>query len=181
MEQLIASRYAAALFNLAIEKNCIDEFENQVQAMYGIFNSEMEFVKILQSPQILADEKVKLVEEVFSSKISADLMGLLVLIIQKGRQGYILEILHGFLDQVKEYKGIVSATVISAVPLSKEQINQITQKLIAGLKKKVEIQLQIDPSIIGGLKIRVGDQILDSSIEGKLHSLKAELNDLQLV
>lgn len=181
MAQLIAKRYALALFDLAIEKNCINDFENQVQTMYRILNSEEEFMKVLQHPQVLRDEKIKLIQGIFSSKIADELIGLLILVIQKNRQDHILDILNVFLDQVKAYKGIVSATVISAVPLSKEQINQITQKLIAGLKKKVEIQLQIDPSIIGGLKIRVGDQILDSSIEGKLHSLKAELNDLQLV
>jgi F-type H+-transporting ATPase subunit delta len=181
MGQLISKRYAKALFDIAIEKNTIDEFEHQVHTVYQILCSEKEFMKILLHPQVLIEEKIKLLEEIFSSKIANELMGLLVLVIQKNRQDYILEILSTFLDEVKEYKGIVTATVISAVPLTKQQVNQITQKLITNLKKQIQIETQVDPSIIGGLKIRVGDRILDASIEGKLHSLKNQLYDLQLV
>lgn len=181
MAQLIAKRYAKALFDIALENHRIDEFEHQVHMVYQILDSEKEFMKILQHPQILMDEKIKMLEEIFSSKVSNELMGLLVLVIQKNRQDYILEILNTFLEEVKSYKGIVTATVVSAVPLTTEQINKITQKLISSLNKQIQIETQVDPSIIGGLKIRVGDRILDASIEGKLHSLKSQLYDLQLV
>ena len=108
-------------------------------------------------------------------------MGLLVLIIRKNREEYILDILNSFLNRIKEYKGIVTATVITAVALSNEQINLIKAKLTNSLKKQVQIETQIDQSIIGGLIIRVGDSILDASIGGKLQSLKASLYDSQLV
>ena len=74
----------------------------------------------------------------------------------------------------------MTATVVSAVPLTTEQINKITQKLISSLNKQIQIETQIDPSIIGGLKIRVGDRILDASIEESFIP-KSQLYDLQLV
>ncbi|HOA81343.1 MAG TPA: F0F1 ATP synthase subunit delta [Defluviitaleaceae bacterium] len=181
MEQLISSRYAKALFDLAVESNKINEFENQVHNLYEILNSEKDFMQILQHPQIVADEKIELLKKVFESKVSDEIMGLLVLIIRKNREEYILDILNSFLNRIKEYKGIVTATVITAVALSNEQINLIKAKLTNSLKKQVQIETQIDQSIIGGLIIRVGDSILDASIGGKLQSLKASLYDSQLV
>lgn len=181
MAQLISSRYAKALFDLAIESNKIDEFENQVRIVYEILKTEKEFMQILQHPQIEVDEKIKILQKAFKSNILNEIMGLLTLIIQKNRQEHLLEVLNIFLDEVKKYKGIVTATVISAVPLNNEQINMIKVKLISNLKKQIQIETQVDPSIIGGLKIRVGDSILDASIEGKLHSLKTSLYDSQLV
>ncbi len=181
MEQLISSRYAKALFDLAVESNKINEFENQVHNLYEILNSEKDFMQILHHPQIVADEKIELLKKVFESKVSDEIMGLLVLIIRKNREEYILDILNSFLNRIKEYKGIVTATVITAVALSNEQINLIKAKLTNSLKKQVQIETQIDQSIIGGLIIRVGDSILDASIGGKLQSLKASLYDSQLV
>lgn len=180
MAQLISNRYSKALFDLAKESNKLDEFENQVRTIYEVLNSEREFMQILEHPHILADEKVSLLQKVFSSKILDEIMGLLVLVMQKNRQEYLLEILNTFLENVKEYKGIVTATVISAVPLNREQVDQIKQKLENNLQKQIQIKTQVDQSLIGGLKVRVGDRVLDSSIEGKLHSLKTSLYDLQL-
>ncbi|NLK21820.1 MAG: F0F1 ATP synthase subunit delta [Epulopiscium sp.] len=181
MAQLISKRYSKALFDLAIEKNAVDEFENQIHNLYQILNSEKEFMQVLQHPHILNEEKIRLVKEVFLSKISDEIMGLLILIIRKNRQEHLLEILNAFLENIKEHKGIVTAVVFSAIPLDNEQINKIKQKLVMGLKKQVQIETIVDSSLIGGLKIRVGDRVLDVSIEGKLHSLKASLYDLQLV
>ncbi|WP_058486017.1 F0F1 ATP synthase subunit delta [Defluviitalea phaphyphila] len=181
MEQLIAKRYSKALFDLAIERDTLDEFENQVEIVYQILTNNKEYIQILQNPRVLMEEKIKLIKEAFSSKVLDEIMGLLILVVKKNREEYLLDILNTFLEEVKKYKGIVKAVVISAVPLNSEQISRIREKLTYSLKKNIQIDTQIDPSIIGGLKIRVGDRILDSSIKGKLDSLKTRLYDLQLV
>ncbi|WP_341875799.1 F0F1 ATP synthase subunit delta [Defluviitalea saccharophila] len=181
MAQLISKRYAKALFDIAIETNTMDELESQVQMIHQVLESEEEFMQILQHPHILREEKMQLLKDVFSSIVSNELMGLLTLVVQKGRQEHLLEILSTFLDEVKTYKGIVTAVVISAVPLKEEQIEKIKQTLTSRIKKQIQIETQVDPSIIGGLKIRVGDRILDASIYGQLQGLKTSLYDMQLV
>lgn len=181
MAQLISKRYATALFDIAVENNSIDELENQVRVLHEVLDSEEQFMQILHHPHILGDEKIQLLKDVFSSQISNELMGLLVLVVQKGRQEYILEILSTFLDEVKKHKDIVTAVVVSAVPLKDEQIDKIKQNLTNSVKKQIQIETQVDSSIIGGLKIRVGDRILDASVQGKLQGLKTRLYDMQLV
>jgi F-type H+-transporting ATPase subunit delta len=181
MAQLISKRYAKALFDLAIETNKIDELESQSRVIREILESEKEFMQILQHPQISKEEKIQLIKDTFSSKVSDELLGLLILVVQKGRQEYLLEILNTFLDEVKEHKGIVTAVVVSAVPLKNEQLEKIKLNLTSSVKKQIQIETQVDPSIIGGLKIRVGDRVLDASISGQLQGLKASLYDMQLV
>ncbi|HHW68352.1 MAG: F-type H+-transporting ATPase subunit delta [Epulopiscium sp.] len=181
MAQLISKRYAKALFDLAIETNKIDELESQSRVTREILESEKEFMQILQHPQISKEEKIQLIKDTFSSKVSDELLGLLILVVQKGRQEYLLEILNTFLDEVKEHKGIVTAVVVSAVPLKNEQLEKIKLNLTSSVKKQIQIETQVDPSIIGGLKIRVGDRVLDASISGQLQGLKASLYDMQLV
>lgn len=181
MGQLISDRYAKALFDLAVESNKIDEFESQVGSLYTILKTEKDFTELLQHPQIIAEEKIELLQKVFEAKVSSEIMGLLVLIIRKNREEYLLDVLNAFLDKVKEYKGIVTATVISAVALDNEQISQIKMLLTKRLKKQIQIETQVVHSIIGGLIIRVGDSILDASIGGRLQALKASLYDSQLV
>lgn len=180
MAQLIAKRYATALFETALEKNQLPTFEKEAEDLLLIWRAEHEAMAFLQHPQILIEEKIRVLETVFSAKISRELLGLLVLIIQKGRQQYIFSIFEAFLEMVKKHKGIVTAVVSSAVPLRAEQITQIQNKLVSKFNKQVEIQVEIDPSLIGGMRIRVGDHVIDGSIHGKMENLKKQLMNLQL-
>ena len=107
--------------------------------------------------------------------------GLLHVVVEKGRQEGIHEILGYFITRVKEYKKIGIAHVTSAVPLTKDQKSQIEQKLLATTPYvQFEMNYAVDESLIGGVVIRIGDRVVDGSVKNRLYELKKDLNKIQL-
>lgn len=173
-------RYATALFDIAKEKEAIEDFEKQAEMICEIVKQEPELIQLLEHPQILQDEKIALIEKVFMGRVYEELVGLLVLIIRKNRQTLMVEILEKFLGLAREARGQVKATVTSAIPLTQEQLAQIKANLETSMSKTIELETVIDKSIIGGLILHVGDKVVDGSIKGKLNGLKSQLNNLRL-
>ena len=129
----------------------------------------------------MKEEKLQVVAEVFKGRISDELTGFISLIVTKDRYSSIREILNYFLDQVKSLKGIGVAYVPSAVPLREEQCKSIEEKMLetAGFKT-MEMHYLVDEKLIGGLVIRIGDRVVDSSIATKLGTLEKQLLKIQL-
>lgn len=180
MAQLVTKRYATALFDIANEQGAMKSFEDQVSIMKDALEKEGEFFTILSHPSILQAEKIQMVETVFKGKVSEELVGLLVLSIKKGRQDLILDIFETFLIMAKEDRGVISATVTSAIPLKEEQLAQIKANIEKNTGKQIELETKIDQTLIGGMIIRVGDKVVDGSIRGKIQGLKVQLNNLRL-
>ena len=172
--------YATALFDLAKEQNKVKEFQEQVSVVIEIIEENIQFMELLMHPKIMMDEKIQLVHTVFSGKVAEEITGILTIIVKKGRQNVLLDILKLFLEMVNEYGGVVKATITSAVELNNEQLAQIKGKIEQSTHKNVEIHTQINKDLIGGMIIRVGDNVVDASISGKLKTLKEELTNLRL-
>lgn len=180
MAELVTKRYATALFDIAKEKEAIEDFEKQVQMILSTIQEEPEFVQLLEHPHILQEEKIKVVETIFMGRVYEELVGLLVLILRKNRQMLMLDILNKFLRLVEAYRGQVKVTVTSAIPLSEQQLAQIKTNLEKNTEQTIELETMIDESIIGGLIVHIGDKVVDGSIKGKLNGLKSQLNSLRL-
>ncbi len=137
-------------------------------------------MELLLHPKITQDEKIELISTVFEDKVVDEVTGILTIIVQKGRQNGLIDILKEFLEMVSEYHGIVKATVTSAVELNQKQLTQIKQKIQSTTDKNVELEAVVDNSLIGGMVIRVGDNVVDASIAGRLQELKEGLTSLRL-
>lgn len=176
MEKLIAKPYGEALFDLGLEKNALDSMEAEIKTIKEAFLENADFYKFLNHPKITKEEKVAFVEKVLKGRASDDVTGLLVIIVQKGRYNEIDEIFDYFLAKVREYKNIGIASVTSAVPMNEEQRQKLENKLLATTKyEHFDINYSVDSTLIGGLIIRIGDRIVDSSIRTKLRTLSKEL------
>lgn len=180
MAQLVTKRYATALFDIASEQGAMKNFEDQVSTMKEVLEKETDFFTVLSHPSILQAEKIQMVETIFKGKVSEELVGLLVLIIKKGRQDLILNIFEAFLTMAKADRGVISATVTSAMPLKEEQLAQIKANIESNTGKEVELEVTVDQTLIGGMIIKVGDKVVDGSIRGKIQGLKVQLNNLRL-
>ena len=109
------------------------------------------------------------------------MLGFLVIVIEKGRQNDILPICDYFIDRVKEYKKIGVVKVTSAVLLSEEQKQRVEKRLLETTQYvDLEITYAVDESLLGGLVIRIGDRVVDSSIRTRLEEVKRDLMKLQL-
>jgi F-type H+-transporting ATPase subunit delta len=171
MEELVVKRYGQALFEIVKESDDFDTYEEQIRQMHTILKQEPEFIDVLCHPKVSSDEKIQLIERVFGEKVQQDLVGFLVLAVNKSRQNNILDILSYTIDTMDEYKGYVKAYVTSAVELTDQNKQDITKKLEEQTKMKVNLVTQLDHTIIGGIQIRIKDRIVDNSIKTSLHRM----------
>lgn len=180
MAKLICRRYADALFELALERNQIDLFDEEVKMIYGSITKDKEFCGILNHPQITGEEKMSMLENIFKGKVSDDILGLFHLVLRKNREAELIGILSVFTEKVRVYKRITTAYVASAKPLSDNQLNEIKLKLSQNLNKQVIIETSIEPELIGGVRILVDGHVIDGTIKKQINELKKQLVNIQL-
>ena len=179
MAKLVSKVYGDALFEAAMERDMLSPVYEEVQSLQTILMENADLVQFLNHPQIIKEEKLKVVENIFKGRVSDDLMGFLETVIEKGRQKELPKILDYFVNRVKEYKKIV--TVTSAVELSAEQKAHTEAKLLETTAfVSLEVTYSVDPAILGGLVIRIGDRVVDSSIRTRLGEIRRDLMKLQL-
>ena len=111
MAKLVSKTYGDALFEVALESGRMDEFRDEAVAVKAALNENPELFKLMSHPKIVKEEKVKIVEDIFAEKISAEFVGLLRLIVEKGHFAKVDTVLDYFIDCVKEYKNIGTAYV----------------------------------------------------------------------
>ena len=180
MAKLVVKRYATALFDLAASEGAMAKYEEEVKVIVKALHDEPDFMAVLQDHKVTREEKISIVENIFTDKVSTPIVGLLVLLVNKGRQAEILNVLEAFLDMVKAESGIIKAVVTSAIPLKEAQLEALREKLEASTKSKIELETIVDSSIIAGLVVRVGDKVVDASYKGEMQTLKKQLSKLKL-
>ena len=180
MAQLAAGRYANALFDLALETSKIDVFDEEVKLVLDTMKSDKEFLTVLDHPQISGGKKLSILEKAFKGKISDEILGLFSVIFRKNREAQLIDALEIFVRKVKEHKGIETAFVTSAKPLSEEQAESIKEKLSKNLNKQIFIQADVDESLLGGVRIKVAGHIIDGSVKKQLDDLKKQLLNIHL-
>lgn len=181
MAKLISKTYGDALFELAVEEGKIDVLLEETEQLQKILAENADFGRLMNHPKIIKEEKIEVAKSVFEGRISEELLGFLTIIISKDRYREIDGILKYFVARVKEYKGIGIATVTTAVPLKSNQCRDVEQKLLDTTQyKSMEISYSVDASLIGGMVIRIGDRVVDSSIRTKLNELQKDLLKVQI-
>ncbi len=181
MAKLISKTYGEAIFELAVSENKVDSFTEEIEMIMKVLEENPRFSEILNHPKIIKEEKLQVIETVFKGRVSDELTGFISIIVSKGRYEQIREILQYFLDEVKRLKGIGVAYVTSPLPLREEQKKQIEGKLLSTTGfKEMEMHYKEEEALIGGLVIRIGDKVVDSSIRTKLSTLERQLLKIQL-
>lgn len=176
MAKLVSKTYGEALFELAVEEGKEDEFLAEIVALREILNANPDFGKLMNHPKILKEEKLEVLSQVFKGRISDELRGFLHLIVSKDRYGEIEDILDYFVDEVKRLKGIGIAYVTTAIQLTEAKKKEIESKLLSTTSfQKMEMHFSVDESLIGGMVIRIGDRVVDSSIQTSLLEMRRQL------
>lgn len=179
MAKLVSKTYGDALFAVAMEEDRLDEFFEAALSMTEILRTNEEFSKLMSHPKIIKEDKVSIVEETFGTRLPKEMTGLMTLMVEKGRADELLAVFDYFVDLVKEEKKIGQAHVTTAVELSAPQKEKIEKKLLDTTKYETfEMSYQVDEALIGGMVIRIGDRVVDSSIKTKLYDLSRELRKI---
>ena len=169
-----AGRYAKALLELALDQQKIEVIENNMQQIITVANEAHDFQVFLSSPLIKVDKKLEVIKSIFGN-FDALSISFLEMVATNRREALITEIAGAFLAQLKEHRGIVPVTIISAKTLDAQTKAQITSKISASIKGTLEITENVDESLIGGFIVRMGDHQIDASFTNKFNRLKQEL------
>ena len=176
MAKLVSNTYGQALFELAVEEGKEELFLEEVGTLKEILSENPDFNRLMNHPKILKEEKLAVLGQVFQGRISDELAGFLHLIVNKDRYGDIDAILDYYIDEVKKLKGIGIAYVTTAVALSEAKQKEVEEKLLSTTSyKQMEMHFQVDEELIGGMIIRIGDRVVDSSIQTKLFEIRRQL------
>ena len=178
MAKLVSKTYGDALFAVAKEEGRLDEFYEAAKVVANILREHVEFAKLMNHPEINKADKLKVVEETFSGNVPQEFVGLMSLMVEKNRANDLLAVFEYFSDLVKEEKKIGKADVTTAVELTQEQKEKVEKKLLETTKYETfEMGYHLDETLIGGMVIRVGDRVVDSSIKTKLYDLSRQLRN----
>ena len=173
----VTTPYAEAFLQVANEMQQTEEIVLQVKELIKLIGESPELEKALSSPVLEKESKKNILIQLFSEKINHSLLNLLKLLADRQRIGILVPILERFLEIYRENSNIALATVTSAVELSDEQKDLITQKIIsiAGTEK-LELVTKTDPSLIGGFVASVGSKVIDASIASQIRKLGLSLS-----
>lgn len=174
-ESITARRYAEALFQLGNEKNTLDKYVEELKLVHEVFKDNEQLYIFLKHPRVNHEKKKQLLTEVFQD-LQADVINTVQLLVERGHAEITPSVIDHFLKMVNDAKGIADAKIYSVRELSDAE----KQALKDSIKKrfnKADVQMEsiIDTSLLGGLKIQVGNTILDGSVSGKLKRIKRNI------
>lgn len=175
MEKLVAKTYATALFEVAIESNQLDQIGNELEYIDRTFTQYPEFYELYKTPQISSDEKKQIIAKVFQQEISPEVMNFLKIILDKRRTRVFEDITKEYQRLANAHNNIVEAVAITAVPMPDADKLALETKLSEITGKFVRLENKIDDSIIGGILVRIGDKVIDGTIQSRLNVLQESL------
>lgn len=172
----VAKRYAIAVFELAKENNTIEQTTEELQVVKKVVEDTNVFETFFKHPKVSADQKKELVKASFHGKISDMLLNTLFLLIDKKREGILFKMVEEFMKLTNEVAGIAEAKVYTSKPLTDvEKIAfEATFSKVSG-KEKLTINNIVDPELIGGFKVRIGDRIYDGSVLSQLRRIERRM------
>jgi len=168
----LAGRYALALYNLATEKKALEAVESSLANLRTALNDSEDFAELTHSQVVSHDQAVKTVAAIGKAmKLDPITQNFLGVLAENGRLDQLGAAIEAFTVMLAEHRGEVTADVTSAFPLKADQIKKIGAQLKSRAGRDVKIETHVDPEILGGLIVRMGSQMIDSSIKTRLNTL----------
>lgn len=178
IRQPVARRYAHALFDAAKARGLLDRVESDLAALERLLREEPRLSSLLVTPQITTGEKHRLLAAILGGRVHALVLELLGLLLEKKRMPAIGDIIEGYGLLLEEQRGIVHAEVTTVRPLSAEQAERLKAALERRTGKTVVLARRLDPRVMGGVMVRMGDQIIDRSIRRTFQEMRASLMEV---
>lgn len=171
----IASKYATALYELALENNNLDLYQEQCRFVLSSLEENEEFFSVLDSKFLSIKEIYEIIEKTYIG-VEMDIISLLKIIVENHRVSILKDILISFNSLCNSYKGITEGLLYSAFELDKATITDIENAIGKKENRKISLIFKIDPSLIGGAKVVINNHIYDGSVKNKLSEMKQSLS-----
>ena len=175
----VAGRYATALFELALEQRALDQVAADLDRFNQALDASPDLVRLVKSPVFSAEEQGRALDAVLASlKIEGLTRNFLLLAAKNRRLFATPDMIRAFRAMLARHRGETSATVIAAAKLTESQLTALRQALKAALGNEVMLEERVDPALLGGLVVKVGSRMVDTSLRTKLNSLKVAMKEV---
>lgn len=170
----VASRYANSLLDLAKERNSLEAIKSDLDSFLAVLRGTPELRAVLKNPIISPDKKFSIIKEVFGSSVQEIVISFFKIVISKGRAEVLYETAKQFVNGYNQINGIIKASVVSAVQLTEENKAEVKRVVEHATQKTVMLETLVEPDLIGGFVLTVGDKQFDASLSSSLSKLKKE-------
>lgn len=180
MAKLVGKRYAEALFEAGLELDKLEKFKEDIENISKVLEVETDLQKVLNHPKISKDEKKDLLTSIFKGKVSEEILNFLFVIVDKRREGSLIEISKEFEELFNEHNNILKVTAITAIDMDNKVKNKLVQVLSNKTNKTIKLNNIVDRDIIGGVLLRVENKVIDGTIKGQLQSIEKTIKGATL-
>ena len=175
----VSDRYALALYDLTSERNCTDEVIKDLSSFINYNKENKDFLLLLENPVISSDDKYNIILKILEKNDANNILFNFIKVISKNKRfAFFIDIINRFKEINNEKRGNIIADITSAEELSELQKKNLINNLSASLGKKITLNYKVDKSIIGGLIIKVGSRMIDSSLFTKINKLKLAMKEV---
>ncbi|KJS68508.1 MAG: ATP synthase F0F1 subunit delta [Peptococcaceae bacterium BICA1-7] len=174
----VGSRYAEALYTIAEREKSVEVIEQELIAVDAVVRDNRDLQKVLYHPRITSEDKKSLLSELLSGKVSQVTLEFLNLLVDRQREQFLSVIVEYYINLANKARNITEAKVTSAVELTAKEQKEMAALLDKITGKKVETSFSVDPSLIGGVVVRIGDRVIDGSIRTRLATLREHLRQI---
>lgn len=179
-ESVVAKRYAKALFEVAGESNAVADVEQELKAVALAIGSDAEIGKFLAFPNIETSRKIAILKQALSGKVSDAVLNTIELLVERGRQEDIEGVYGAYKKVAGEALGQADAIVYTAKPLDADEMTKVVARFSAVSGKAIRAEQVVEPTLLGGIQVRIGDRLYDGSLSGKLARLEQSLKSQAL-
>jgi F-type H+-transporting ATPase subunit delta len=169
-----ARRYAEAAFEVGLRDDTVETWRAELETAASIASDE-QVGRMLANPAVALETRTKMADTIFGKVVSRPVLNLIGLMIRRGRIEQLPKVAAEYRRLDNARQGITVATATTAATLSKDEIGALTERLETFTGGRVELDVQVDPSLLGGLVVRVGDRLIDGSVRGRLERLRNQL------
>ncbi len=174
-DEAVARTYAEALFQASRDADRVDEVLGDIQSLVALLDGSPDFARLLETPAVPASDKKRILEKLLAKDLATQSMNFVKVLVDKGRAGVLRTVGREMVRLVDEHHNRVVAYVVTAVEPSPKVAEALKDRLAKRLGKEVSLDVKVDPSVYGGLMVRVGDTVLDGTIKNRLARLKERM------
>lgn len=179
INQAVAKRYGKALLQIALANEALDAYQKDLETVVQSIAENQELNAVWLGKEFDKDTRKKVAKELFTGKVHQNVVNLLCIIVDKGREPFIGDVLEMYKKYADDARGIAYAEVVSAYPLTDEQQAQISLGLGKMSGKNIRLNVAVDSALLGGIKVKFGDKVYDGTATARLLGMKNKLQEVQ--